>query len=250
MPASPSTALFKQVRRRSFEDVVSQIREQITSGGLREGDKLPPERQLAEALGVSRNTVREALRALEYAGLLELKPGMGGGAYISNGSVGAIRVAFGDLMSLGTLSAPDLMEARIVLGREVARMACIRYTAQDLAVLEANVEQMRAAAAAGDLKLRVHYSTDFHRLLAQAARNPVLSILTGVLVDMTLNFVRVLGEMPNEFVIDSRLRMLERLRERDTEGTVQEYSDYLQKALRNYLKDLQLDASSLAPVRK
>ena len=250
MSSSASTALFKHVRRRTFEEVVSQIREQITQGDLREGDKLPPERHLAEAMGVSRNTVREALRALEYAGLLMLKPGVAGGAYITNGSVGAIRVAFDDLMSLGTLSAPDLMEARIVLGREVARMACARYVAEDLAALEENVSQMRAAAAVGDLKLRVHYSTDFHRLLAQAARNPVLAILTGVLVDMTLNFVRVLGEMPNEFVIDSRLRMLERLRERDTEGTVQEYSDYLQKALRNYLKDLQLDASTMAPVKK
>lgn len=248
MPSQASAALFKQVRRRSFEDVAAQIREQIAQGGLREGDRLPPERQLAETLGVSRNTVREALRALEYAGLLTQKPGVAGGAYITNGSVHAIRVAFSDLMSLGTLSSQDLMEARIVLGREVARLACARLTPEDLGVLEANVEQMRAAAAAGDLKVRVQHSVDFHRLLAQAARNPVLAIMTSVLVDITMNFVRVLGEMPNEFVVESRLRMLACLRVRDAEGTVQEYTDYLQKALRNYLKDLQLDASTMAAV--
>jgi DNA-binding FadR family transcriptional regulator len=248
MNDSAPPTLFRPVRRRSFEEVAAQIREQIASGGLREGDKLPPERTLAEVLGVSRNTVREALRALEYAGLLVLKPGVAGGAYISNGSVDAIRVAFSDLMSLGTLSAQDLMEARIVLGREVARMACARYTPQDLANLEDNVEQMRAASAAGDLKRRVHHSVDFHRLLAKAARNPVLAIITNVLADITMSFVRVLGEMPNEFVIESRLRMLEYLRQRDADATVQEYSDYLQKALRNYLKDLQLDASTLARV--
>ncbi|MGE0801416.1 MAG: FadR/GntR family transcriptional regulator [Lautropia sp.] len=239
---------FRPVRRRTFEDVASQIREQIAQGGLREGDKLPAERQLAELLGVSRNTVREALRALEYAGLLVLKPGVAGGAYISNGSVDTIRVAFSDLMSLGTLSAQDLMEARIVIGREVARIACIRYSDDDLVALQENVDAMRDAAQTGNMKLRVHYSVEFHRVLAKAARNPVLAIITGVLVDITLNFVRVLGEMPNEFVTESRLRMLERLRARDVEGTVQEYTDYLQKALRNYLGDLQLDATTMTPV--
>lgn len=241
-----ASVVFKPLRKRTFEEVSAQIREQISTGGLREGDKLPPERQLAESLGVSRNTVREALRSLEHAGLIELKPGVSGGAYISNGGVNAIKVAFDDMMSLGTLSAQDLMEARIVLGREVARMACLRYTESDMAAMEANVQQMRAAAEAGDLKLRVQHSVEFHRILARAAGNPVLAIMTGVLVDITLSFVRMLGEMPNEFVIDSRLRMLQHLRERDVDKVLQEYTDYMQKALRNYLHSSRLDAAEFA----
>ncbi len=249
MPSNTSP-IFKPLRKRTFEEVSAQIREQIAAGGLREGDKLPPERQLAETLGVSRNTVREALRSLEHAGLLELKPGSGGGAYISNGGVNAIKVAFDDMMNLGTLSSQDLMEARITLGREVARMACLRYTDADMAAMEANFEQMCAAAKAGNFKVRVQYSVDFHRLLARAAGNPVLAIMTSVLVDITMNFVRVLGEMPNEFVIDSRQRMLGYLRARDVENTVQEYTDYMQKTLRNYMRDTQLDSTELRPARK
>jgi DNA-binding FadR family transcriptional regulator len=241
MTRPATTALFKPVRRRSFEEVVSQIRQQISTGALREGDKLPPERQLAEVMGVSRNTVREALRALEYAGLLVLRPGIAGGATITNGSVDAIRVAFSDLMNMGNLSAGELMEARIVIGTEVARLACARYTAQDFEALEANVEQTRLAALAGDLKTRVRHSVDFHRLLANAARNPVLAIMTSVLVDLTLTFVRMLGEMPNAFVLESRERMIGHLRARDAEATVAEYRDYLQKALRNYLRDAELE---------
>ncbi|QHE84178.1 FadR/GntR family transcriptional regulator [Hydrogenophaga sp. BPS33] len=244
-----SPVVFKPLRKRTFEEVSAQIREQISAGGLREGDKLPPERQLAESLGVSRNTVREALRSLEHAGLIELKPGAAGGAYIANGGVNAIKVAFGDMMSLGTLSAQDLMEARIVLGREVARMACLRYTESDMAAMEANFEQMSAAARAGDLKLRVHHSVDFHRILARAAGNPVLAIMTSVLVDITLNFVRVLGEMPNEFAIESRQRMLQYLRERDVDKVLQEYTDYMQKALRNYMRDVRLDAREFTQTR-
>lgn len=245
-----SPVFFKPLRKRSFEEVSAQIREHIAKGGLREGDKLPPERQLAESLGVSRNTVREALRSLEHAGLIELKPGMTGGAFISNGGMNAIKVAFDDMMSLGTLSAQDLMEARIVLGREVARMACLRYNDSDLAALEDNVMQMCAAAKIGDLKLRVHHSVEFHRLLARAAGNPVLSIMTSVLVDITLSFVRVLGEMPNEFVIVSRQRMMQKLRERNIEKTVEEYTDYMQKTLRNYLRNSQLDVREFAQIPK
>lgn len=247
--STSTPVVFKPLRKRTFEEVSAQIREQISSGGLREGDKLPPERQLAESLGVSRNTVREALRSLEHAGLIELKPGAAGGAYIANGGVNAIKVAFGDMMSLGTLSAQDLMEARIVLGREVARMACLRYTESDMVAMQMNVDQMIAAAAAGDLKLRVHHSVDFHRILARAAGNPVLAIMTSVLVDITLNFVRVLGEMPNEFAIESRQRMLQYLRERDVDKVLQEYTEYMQKALRNYMRDLQLDAREFTPSR-
>ncbi len=243
--SSKAPVIFKPLRKRTYEEVAAQIREQIAAGGLREGDKLPAERQLAEILGVSRNTVREALRALEHAGLVQLKPGVTGGAYIANGSVNAIKVAFDDMMSLGTLSAQDLMEARIVLGKEVAHMACLRYTDADMEAMEENVAQMRAAAAAGDLKKRAQCSVDFHRLLARAAKNPVLSIMTNVLADVTMSFVRALGEMPNQFAIESRERMLEHLRDRDAENAVREYTDYLQMALRNYLGDLRLDAREL-----
>lgn len=243
MSRSATTLVFKPVRRRTFEEVVTQIREQIAAGGLSEGDKLPPERTLAEALGVSRNTVREALRALEYAGVIELKPGMAGGAFIRNGSVGVIRGVFGDLMNLGEISAAQLTEARIVIAREVARLACARYTAAEFEALEQNVERTKQAALAGNLKERVRHSVEFHSILAVAAKNPVLGIMTDVLADVTLKFVRARGEMPNEFVIESRQRMLGYLRARDADRTVAEYEAYLAKTLEQYLRDTRIGAS-------
>lgn len=236
---------FRPVRRRSFEEVVAQIREQIEQGTLREGDRLPPERTLAERLGVGRNTVREALRSLEYAGLLVQKPGVAGGAYIANGGVDVIRSAFDGLMSLGTITAPDLIEARIAIGREVARLACERYDDDDLAAIIDNVEHTRQAAEAGDLRARVRHSLGFHRLLATATRNPVMLILTRVLTDITTHFIRVLGEMPNEFVIASRLRMLDHLRRRDGAAAAEEMDAYLRTTLRSYLRDTQLPAKNV-----
>ena len=67
--------------RRAFEEVASQIREQLTKGALKPGDRLPSERELAEQFGLSRNTVREALRSLEMSGILEFRKGATGGAF-------------------------------------------------------------------------------------------------------------------------------------------------------------------------
>ncbi|MEJ8851214.1 FadR/GntR family transcriptional regulator [Variovorax rhizosphaerae] len=240
MNENSTLSAFKPVRRRTFEDVTSQIREQIAQGALREGDRLPAERVLAETLGVSRNTVREALRSLEYAGLLTQKPGASGGAYIASGGVDVIRSAFDDLMSLGTIRAPDLIEARIVIGREVARLACERHDATDLAALVDNVEKTHKAAEAGDLPLRVRYSLEFHKLMALAAKNPVLTIMTNVLTDTTMKFVKAIGEMPNDFVLASRKRMLEHLRHRNADMAADEADAYLRTTLRSYLRDAQL----------
>src|SRR5215468_2046364 len=68
---------------RVFEEIASQVRSQLATGRLRPGDRLPSERDLAQQLGVGRNSVREALRALEVSGILRLHKGGAGGAFIA-----------------------------------------------------------------------------------------------------------------------------------------------------------------------
>lgn len=76
---------FRPIRtRRAFEEICERIREQLALGVLKPGDKLPPERDLAQQLGVSRNVLREALRSLEMAGVLRLLKGVKGGAFIQD----------------------------------------------------------------------------------------------------------------------------------------------------------------------
>lgn len=245
MCADASAPLFERPQvRRSFEDVTQQIRERIREGKLREGDRLPPERELAAMLGVSRNTVREALRALEHAGLLALKPGATGGAFIRNSGAEVMKTALADLFRLNLITAANLTEARMITGGEVARLACDRRTDADLAALTENVRQMREAAESGNLPLRASRNLEFHKLLARATGNPVLVLITDALVAATQELVQAIGAMPNAFAIASRLRMLEHLRARDGAAAAAEMTVYLQTVLDSYLNRYDAPAES------
>src|SRR3954464_10069055 len=92
-------ASFAKVRR-SFDDVLEQLREAILSGRVRPGERLPNERELCETFGVGRPTLREALRSLEAVGMIEVRPGKGGGSYAVTPSESTLGDA---LASLGSL---------------------------------------------------------------------------------------------------------------------------------------------------
>src|ERR1700758_2272416 len=107
-PARRAPAYAPVQTRRAFEAVADQIRDQLTSGALQPGDRLPPERELAEQFSLSRNTVREALRSLEMAGVLEFRKGATGGAFVREGHGDAVVAGFSDLFRLGAIRPADL----------------------------------------------------------------------------------------------------------------------------------------------
>lgn len=232
LPLSP----FRPVATpRAFEEIATQIRAQLAARALRVGDRLPAERQLAEQFHVSRNTLREALRSLEIAGLLRLRKGAAGGAFIREGGGEAAIAGLADLFRMGAILPKHLTEARILIGTEVARLACARRSAADLAALEANVAGAEAATAAGDTARRAMFNYEFHRLLARATRNPVLIVLTDALTEMTRHFVEAVGYMPNRYVMPSRRRLLAHLRSGDGEAAAKEMELMLKRLQRFHL---------------
>lgn len=221
--------------RRAFEEIATQIRAQLAERALRAGDRLPAERQLAEQFRVSRNTLREALRSLEIAGLLQLKKGAAGGAFIREGGGEAAIAGLADLFRMGAIRPKHLTEARILIGREVARLACARRSRADLEALEANVAAAEAATAAGDFARRAAFNYEFHRLLARATQNPVLIVLTDALTEMTRHFVDAVGYKPNRYVMPSRRRLLAHLRSGAGEAAAKEMEQMLRRLQRSHL---------------
>src|SRR2546430_6658233 len=175
--------------RRAFEEICERIREQLALGVLKPGDKLPPERDLAQQLGVSRNVLREALRSLEMAGVLRLQKGVKGGAFIREGDTSRMNVVMRDMLSLGTISVRELSEARIDVLDLVVRLACTNARQTDFEALEANIERTELATRQGRLLDRVECSREFYKLLAASTGNKVIAMIMDSVTEIHMRFV-------------------------------------------------------------
>jgi GntR family transcriptional repressor for pyruvate dehydrogenase complex len=175
--------------RRAFEEICERIREQLALGVLKPGDKLPPERDLAQQLGVSRNVLREALRSLEMAGVLRLQKGVKGGAFIQEGDTSRMNVVMRDMLSLGTISVRELSEARVQILDVVVRLACANARQADLDAIEANIERTELATKEGRLLDRVECSREFYRLLAASSGNKVIAMIMDSVTEVHMRFV-------------------------------------------------------------
>lgn len=163
---------FDKVRRvRSFDDVVEQLREAIYSGRIRPGQRLPSERLLCEEFGVGRPTLREALRALEAVGIIEVRPGKGGGSYAATPSASTVGDALAALVNLRGASLEDLAEFRVDFESENASWAARRADAADIAGLQAIVAEAAAAAKDPDAMSVVEHDVRWHEALARATKN-------------------------------------------------------------------------------
>jgi len=166
-----------------FERIAEQIEQQILRGDLRNGDRLPTERELAERFHVSRTAVREAMKALAQKGLVDMRPGRG--TIVIDGTSQALRNSLGLMLRVGhPESARDLVEVREILEPEIAALAAARACEQDIIDLQTAVDLMDSNIA--DVDGFISADNDFHRILARATQNvliiplmePIMSLLS------------------------------------------------------------------------
>jgi GntR family transcriptional repressor for pyruvate dehydrogenase complex len=169
---------FKPVaQRRAFEDVIVQVEEAIAAGRLRPGDRLPPERDLAAQLRVSRASVREALRILEAFGVVEARRGRGAdaGSVVTtdgqNGLAGLLRI-YSLLMNV---PLSDLVDLRVAVESMTARGAAEKGNGGRLTELAASMDGVTDRGAFLQL------DTDFHVELARASGNALAPLLMEAL---------------------------------------------------------------------
>lgn len=165
-------------RTRTYELVLARIEEQIVAGKLRVGDRLPPERDLVELLGVSRAAIREALRVLEAQGVLRSRVGTGpdSGTVIAALPGEALSRLLRLHLALANFPLADVFEARASLERSSAMLAAEHATAEDLAGLREVLRSMDAPGVS-----REEFSdldTAFHVAIAEAAGNRLVADLT------------------------------------------------------------------------
>jgi GntR family transcriptional regulator, transcriptional repressor for pyruvate dehydrogenase complex len=207
----------RQVRKtRIYHEIVDQIRGLIAAGRIKPGDRLPPERELAELFKASRNSVRDAIRVLEQMGLIESR--QGDGTYVRSVSVEELTEPLALLLLQSRTQMRELWEVRRVLEPALAEFAAARITDEELAELDAVLEQQRRKVEAGFIALEE--DTAFHNGIAEAARNTVMLRALDTLVDL-LRQSRERSLQQHDrpaYSLAGHRRILAALRRRDPEG--------------------------------
>jgi GntR family transcriptional regulator, transcriptional repressor for pyruvate dehydrogenase complex len=226
-----SEGLFAPVAvARASAAIANQIREAIVGGRLEEGSRLPPERELAEQFGVSRVTVRDALRGLEAMGLIEVKVGARGGAFVTAPTGSHVAQTMSDMMMMAAVSPEDIVETRLILELGTVTLACARATDDDLQRLRDHCERSREALAAKTYTRELSWG--FHSLLAHTAHNAAVDGMTSSFRStLSLHAVRVREPRTRGFkaTVDEHFAILDALERRDGQAARHQMADHLMR---------------------
>ena len=212
---------------RASSAITDQIRTAIVTGKLSEGERLAPERELAEQFGVSRVTVRDALRALEAMGLIEVRVGARGGAFVTAPTGSRVAQAMSDMMMMSVVSPEDVVESRLVVELGTVTLACARATAGDLEALRDLGARAREALA--ERTYTRELSWEFHSRLAEAAHNGAVAGLTqSFRSTLSMHPVRAReGAKAHAATVEEHARILDALERRDADAARHEMAQHL-----------------------
>lgn len=201
--------------QRTFEKIRDQIRTQLALGRLKAGDKLPAERELAASNGCSRTAVREALRGLEMSGVIELRKGVKGGAFIKEGDPQVVTRSISDMVNLGRITLESLTESRVLVTDSIIRLACERGMPADFDALEQSIEKTEQFTREGRIDERRRQLLHFYHLLGVATRNEVMVIIVDALTDIVLKVMARDDTAPRLDTAKAHRAILQALRARD-----------------------------------
>jgi len=206
---------FKVINKKStLEIIIQQIKNQIKKGILKPGEKLPSERKLADQLGVSRASVREAIQSLAFSGYLEVIQGKG--TYILE-----MATQYDEIVNFfsefSNYSLDYLMEARIMLEGEFARLAALNANQEEIDLVERIFNEI---ASSKDLNSFVVKDLEFHLTIAKATHNPIMNGLMKIIGEMLYKETRKIIEISGDTrknTIETTRNLVQAIKQRNAE---------------------------------
>ena len=172
---------------RISHSLVGQIKDAIFRKELKPGDKLPSERLLMEQFQTSRVTVREALRTLEQSGILEIRRGVEGGAFVRDPNTKVVNTFLQDMVSMGNIAISNLTEARLAMEPFSVKLATERIREETLDQIHRNIRETKECLNKENSNDARLLNLEFHRLIAQASENPVIFFLVDSIIEIMEN---------------------------------------------------------------
>jgi len=181
VPSHKPRKEFVPIRKtKVYEEVVEQIQRRILEGGLKPGDRLPAERDLAEAFGVSRTSVRDAIRVLELIG--QVKPRHGEGTVVRDVSPDSLVTPLSSVLVRNGALLAELLDVRLMLEPPVAARAAVHVSEEEVAHIRQILRRQEARIRQGGLP--IEEDSEFHYAIAKAAKNTVVLKVLDTLMDL------------------------------------------------------------------
>ncbi len=198
--------MFKTVKEsRISEKIVSQILEAIFRGDLKPGDKLPTENELTKIFGVSRNTIREAFHSLRQLGLIDIRQGSLGGAFITKIDLDTLAKNMGNLLKITLFTLQDCTEARAVLEEVIInKMIISKIKDEDLTKLENQIDKAESFFRENKQQERIQANFEFHTLLAEITKNPIIILIHKCIIGLLRDFVE--SVQPSQNLVERTLQ--------------------------------------------
>ncbi len=218
------------------DKIIRQIRDSISSGQLKPGDRLPSERLLSEKLGVGRSHLREAIRKLEFYGILKTRPQSG--TFVAGLGIPALEGLITDMLGLQGRDFKSLVETRVILETNLAQLAALNRTEKD-------IQDIRIALSAHEEKIKLNKDAVeedflFHLKIAEASKNSVLKSLMLIITPDIMQYFKkhnVCGGGRSSEAVDQHYVLLEHITNRDAVAAGETIKQHLAD-ITDYVKNL------------
>jgi GntR family transcriptional repressor for pyruvate dehydrogenase complex len=226
--------------------IIDELRERILTGKFPNDSKLPAERELAEEFGVSQPTIREAIRALDAMGLLDVRHGSG--TYVNHNRMFMVATALQALLQLDAVTLAQALDVRRMLGGHSVALATEIATEADIRRIESSLRMLETLDDTDSIEAVVRRMVDFQVVISEASRNPLLSMIEKLLIVLLLEVqMRALRHRGGAYwksrslrFQGDRKRIVEAMTRRDREEATRAMESYFQHQLEEFLRDPEL----------
>ena len=231
MDMQDTLSIFKSIEiEKPVDVIIKQIRDLISSGHLKPGDKLPSERMLSDRIGLGRTYVREAIKKLEFYGILKTLPQSG--TVVAAIGITALEGLISNILKIEKSDFASLVETRVILGIEAARIAASRRTDADLVLIKDALEVYHVLAQKGEAAVEEDFL--FHLRVIESSKNPVIKSLLMLVIPQIIEYYNQMGvctQGESMQAYEEHIEIYNAIKEQDADRAAHLMSQHFKKIL-------------------
>ncbi len=222
--------MFSEIQQNTItQQIIHQIHAAILAGKLSAGDKLPSENDMIKQFKISKQTLRESLRALEHMGLLEIRKGMGGGSFIKEVDSEITKLSLLNYFYFQNLSIKDLSQVRKLIEPNSARLAAKNMSDENIRELKKLNGAAKKHLNNNDFMGAMNYEIAFHSKISQETNNPLVVLLMEFIEDIVIDYKKVfhVGIQYLKVILQAHENIYQAIKERDEDRAFNEMLDHI-----------------------